>query len=227
MVEKKDEKQLLPPYLPYRTFENLLQGLKSNGIPARIDRSVVSSFSGTMQAILLNALKYLNLINETGTPLETLQKLVSLEGIERQKFIQELIKDRYRYIFKDNIALDKITPDQLREFFEMVGTSGDTTKKSIRFFVEFAKDGGMNLSPHLKKSRATGARKRGRAAKEDTEHTDSEEESKIEIKPQESTVSPTWYSLLLEKFPALDPAWPDDVKAKWFDSFNKLMEHKK
>jgi hypothetical protein len=29
--------------------------------------------------------------------------------------------------------------------------------------------------------------------------------------------------MLLSKFPELDPAWPDDVKAKWFDSFKELM----
>jgi hypothetical protein len=28
---------------------------------------------------------------------------------------------------------------------------------------------------------------------------------------------------LLSKFPALDPAWPDDVKAKWFEAFDRLM----
>jgi hypothetical protein len=29
---------------------------------------------------------------------------------------------------------------------------------------------------------------------------------------------------LLAKFPTLDPAWPDDVKSKWFDAFQQLME---
>jgi hypothetical protein len=30
--------------------------------------------------------------------------------------------------------------------------------------------------------------------------------------------------LLLSKFPSFDPAWPDEVKTKWFEGFNKLME---
>lgn len=29
--------------------------------------------------------------------------------------------------------------------------------------------------------------------------------------------------LLLSKFPSFDPAWPDEVKIKWFDGFNELM----
>jgi len=31
---------------------------------------------------------------------------------------------------------------------------------------------------------------------------------------------------LLSKFPTFDPAWPDDVKSKWFNAFDKLMKTK-
>ena len=29
---------------------------------------------------------------------------------------------------------------------------------------------------------------------------------------------------LLDKFPELDPSWPDDIKAKWFASFEQFMK---
>jgi hypothetical protein len=35
-----------------------------------------------------------------------------------------------------------------------------------------------------------------------------------------------WPQLLLSKFPTFDPAWPDDVKSKWFNAFDKLMKTK-
>ena len=33
-----------------------------------------------------------------------------------------------------------------------------------------------------------------------------------------------WAEMLLAKFPEFDPAWTDDVKAKWFDAFDRLMK---
>ena len=29
--------------------------------------------------------------------------------------------------------------------------------------------------------------------------------------------------MLLSKFPSFDPSWPDDVKAKWFEGFDRLL----
>ena len=33
-----------------------------------------------------------------------------------------------------------------------------------------------------------------------------------------------WAAILVDKFPSLDPAWPDDVKAKRFDAFKQMMD---
>ena len=33
----------------------------------------------------------------------------------------------------------------------------------------------------------------------------------------------SWSQILLSKFPSFNPAWPDDVKIKWFDAFGTLM----
>jgi hypothetical protein len=30
--------------------------------------------------------------------------------------------------------------------------------------------------------------------------------------------------LLLDKFPGFDPAWPDEVKIKWFAAFDELLK---
>jgi hypothetical protein len=43
-----------------------------------------------------------------------------------------------------------------------------------------------------------------------------------EVAPIAKTAS--WNELLLAKFPSFDPAWPDEVKTKWFASFNELMQ---
>ena len=30
--------------------------------------------------------------------------------------------------------------------------------------------------------------------------------------------------LLIDKFPTLDPNWPDELKSKWFSAFNELLK---
>jgi len=30
-------------------------------------------------------------------------------------------------------------------------------------------------------------------------------------------------SQLLEKFPTFDPTWPDEIKAKWFEGYERLL----
>jgi hypothetical protein len=41
---------------------------------------------------------------------------------------------------------------------------------------------------------------------------------------QVSNASATMIEQLLSKFPRLDPTWPDEVKLKWFDAFDRLMK---
>ena len=40
------------------------------------------------------------------------------------------------------------------------------------------------------------------------------------------TPEASWLQILLDKFPVFDPSWSEDVQAKWFDGFNRLMKMK-
>jgi len=223
MVENK-EKQLSPPYLPYRTLENFIQRLKSGVIPSRIDRSVMSSFSGSIQAQLINALRYLRLTDDQGKPAEKLEKLVGSDGAEKREALNEILKSSYPFLFNENVNLQNITFAQISELFEEAGAGGETTKKSIRFFLSAAKDAGINVSPHIKKPRAGIPRRAGSKPRKDLdEKGGSEQQEKHISSSKEQLFNESWQQLLLSKFPSFDPAWPDDVKTKWFEGFNQLM----
>jgi hypothetical protein len=222
MIDNK-EKPLSPPYLPYKTLENFIQRLKSGVIPSRIDRSVMSSFSGSIQAQLITTLRYLNLSNDQGSPTEKLEKLVVSDGAERQKILSEVLSSSYPFLFNKNVDLNKISPAQINELFVEAGATGETTKKSIRFFLSAAKDAGINLSPHIKKPRAGAPRKSGSKPKKGPEEKQGGEQLKDNASPEAQFSNNSWQQLLLSKFPSFDPAWPDDVKAGWFEGFNKLM----
>jgi hypothetical protein len=83
----------VPPYLGFQTLQNFLESL-GQGIPQRIDRSVMRTLGGTLQKQLLYALHYLGLTSEMGVPQETLRRLVSSDGIERQQVWREIL---YRF----------------------------------------------------------------------------------------------------------------------------------
>jgi hypothetical protein len=221
MNETKDEKKAVPPYVPYRTFDNVIQKLSTTGIPTRIDRSFLSSFSGSAQAQIFLALRYLSLIDEDGNPATFLEKFIKSPGAEKQGILKEILTTSYPFIFRKGVDLTKITSDHLRELFEGAGATGDTTRKSMKFFMMAAKSAGITLSPHLKKLRMRSTRKGvgKKKVEEPEDHRRSESETELPASPSNKTLQ----DLLLSKFPTLDPSWSDEVKAKWFDSFNQLM----
>ena len=222
MPEKDAPKKLYPPYLPYKTIGTFLDSLKV-ALPQRIDRSLMKSMSGGMQSALILALAYLDLINpDTGAITEKMNRLVHSEGADRQRVLQEILTASYPFIFKDGLQLDRATTSQLEERFKNSGLSGDTLRKSITFFLKAAKDAGLKVSPHIKTIRSkTGAVRQKRGTGEKTEI--SVYKGPAPAQPEEVS----WEKALLSKFPSFDPAWPDEVKSKWFDDFKALMELKK
>ena len=217
-----DTDKALPPYLSYKTFATFIDGLKV-GMPARIDRSVMKTLSGANQSWLMGALKYLKLIGDEGVPTERLRRLVNSEGDERQQRLQEVARAAYDFLFRDGFHLQTVTPRQLDEAFGKAGPTGDTIRRCVTFFIGLAKDAGLPLSPHIEKtsraSRATTRRRRtnGTAA----------QGADIQEQRAKTDAAKPLTELLLDKFPTFDPAWPDEVKAKWFTAFGDLMERTK
>ena len=88
MVKDKGRKRL-PPYVSYRTFQNFIDGLQQEGIPARIDRSYWSDrLSGSTGIQLMSALRFLGLIDADGTPTNRLRLLASTRGIPRTEILK-------------------------------------------------------------------------------------------------------------------------------------------
>ena len=148
MGRKKSEK--IPPYISYRTFNNFLSDLRSRGIPSRVDRSVMSHKSGTVQSQLLLAFHYLGLVKASGHPTQRLSRLVEAEGPERKEAVREMIQSSYDFAFDRSFGLKTATSNQAQEVFEKTGASGETVRRCIAFFLAAAKDGGIPVSPYIK-----------------------------------------------------------------------------
>ncbi len=223
MDEKEDKKMPTPPYVSFKTFLNLIQRLKTSGIPARIDRSVLGFYSGSAQAQVLTALKYLHLTSDHGIPTDKLTKLVGADETARPGVMKEIVSSCYPFLFKDGIDLKRITLNQLQELFEKAGATGGTNKKSIAFFMEAAKSGKIELSPHIGKIK--GVSDRGSSPKskkikgEKSPDVLTQNGDLIQIPAQNLP----WQKLVLLKYPTFDPSWSDEVRAKWFEGMKELM----
>src|ERR1043165_4142356 len=222
--ENEGGKQAIPPYLSHKTFNNFLEGL-SKGIPSRIDRSVMASLSRTAQAHLLHALKYLNLIDAEGVPTETLNQLATAQGADKQKILKEMLITAYPFVFKGSVDLERCTSKQIEEAFASTGASSETLRKTLSFFLATAKQAGLTLSPHIKRARrprGTGTRARRSVTSGAGTSTSAGADEVDDYTPPPRPSTKTKWELLLEKFPTFDPAWPDEIKGKWFEAFDKL-----
>jgi len=220
----------VPPYVSYKTFRNFLDDLRE-GIPGRIDRSVVSSLSGTVQGHLLAALRYFSLIDDDGQVHESLARLVNSEGAERKNLIEALLRSGYPPLFNaDGFDLSNATHLQFTEKFKTFGASGDTNRKCAAFFLAAAQDAGIPISPRIlnatrrrtEPSKNQPARARRTSTRTRAQQPPTKPERSPASSPPESG-NLSWEQMLLAKFPSFDPAWPDEVKTKWFDAFDRLM----
>lgn len=216
----QSEQTLKPPYVAYRTFCNSLNKLQERGVPGRIDPSVFAGQSGSGIAALLAAYKYLGLMEETGAPSETLKELVQAKEGERGALMRPVIEARYEFITGSDIDLANATTQQIESVFREQGIQGSTITKAVSFFLSAAQDGGIVVSKHIKtpqpkRNGSSGKAKRAKASAPPATPPADHHGSKASNKQ-----SPV--ELLLAKFPDFDPAWPEDIKKNWFESFGAL-----
>lgn len=221
MTMEDESKKLIPPYIAYKTLSHFLDRLKAVAVSSRIDRSMMSTYSGAVQGQLLTTLRYLNLTNEEGIPNQILYELVNSAGEERLRILKEIISSSYPFLFKKDLDLKQINPQQLLVLFEDAGVSGATIRKSVVFFLSMARDAGIQLSPHIKRMRfkyASPLQVRKTDVGKASEGEYAEEERRL--KRSSLKEAELWLSI----FPKFDPSWSDEIKAKWFDAFRDFRK---
>lgn len=210
-----EQKRNVPPYVAHRTLINFLEGLR-RATPSRIDRSIMQSLSGAVQGQLMASLHFLELVNEVGKPTDFLIALVHSEGHDRQRLFRDIVTRSYGFIFKSSSNFERVTRKEIEELFAAQGVRGETLRKSLGLFLALAANAGIRMSPHVHGVGATGAVARRRRS--------SSTKPRMGNHSAEVVQSLPWPQILLSKFPSFDPNWSDNVKTRWFDSFEELMK---
>jgi hypothetical protein len=161
--QKAETKRPAPPYVSYASFKNMVGGFKEHVLPGRIDRSVLGNFSGIVGGQLLTALRFLNLIDPTNHPQDSLRELVSAANTPKWAAeLKRVLHAAYTPLYE--LDLKAASPSQFSEkFIKTYPGEGSTSRKSMTFFLTAAKDAQIEVSPYImqnKKPRSGPAKKR-------------------------------------------------------------------
>ena len=215
-----------PPYIAYKTLLNLLHEFKTNGLPPQIDRSVLTRFAGGLQGQIMLALRSLNLMDEAKKPTPQLSVLVGAYDTPAfRDTLRPIIQATYPAVLK--LDLMTATPSMFAEAFKASSDAKeDVLRKCRTFFLHAARDVGIPIGPRIEKAKfprraSNGTPRKPKAAKgKETLAADGNGDDGNKVRQQPDAV----LAQLLTKFPDFDPAWPDDIKAKWFAGFDQFMK---
>jgi hypothetical protein len=223
MVIEKGRKHL-PPYVSYRTFHNFMQQLQQN-IPARIDRSYWGDLlSGSNGTQLMAALRFLNLIDANGKPMEYLKVLAGGRGEQRTKSLNLILNESYGFVFNGTLDLQSATYSQLEEVFHNTfQLTDDVCRKCVKFFIAMANDAGRTVSPHITKRTRTSHGTSGIKVMPKKAVNRTPKNGQIPLPEDKIPDFSFWHTKLLDKFPNFDPAWSEELKLKWFTGYDELM----
>lgn len=144
-----------PPHMAFATLVGFLDFLASRPLPPQIDRSIMSSKSGTDQNNLLSALMGFGLIGEQNRVLPALEALATADPEQRKAELATLVRQFYPDAVQN--SEDHGTHQQLQDLFNEkydLGTSADTRRKAITFFLHALQAAGLHVSDNYKKTRS-------------------------------------------------------------------------
>jgi len=169
--------------------------------------------------MFLSALRFFELIRESGAPDDRLIKLAAADEAKWKDYIGVLVAEKY----PDQInQLSDASPKSLRESFvaSYEGIGPTLVEPAIRFLVAAAKDAGIEVSSHIgtRKARIAGniRRKPKKVARQVSIHDDDLDLDEVP--------SSSFRDTLLSKFPNFDPTWSSEQQQSWFSAYQRLLE---
>jgi len=192
-----------------------MRGLRVAIPPGRIDSSYMASLglTGQKKLTIINALRFLRLVDSEDRPTAVLVQLVESSGDEYKQHLRNIILEAYSQLFNEVDIEKKATQNQLDDYFRKRGAKGSVVRKSSSFFINLAREADMKLSPHVFGIRLKGQRApRGKQAQRPVPNT-----------PDSTGQESSWREMLISRFPPLDVGWSEELKKEWFASFRELI----
>jgi hypothetical protein len=178
-MPKAEERQPLPPYIPFKTLQGFIQKLKDTAIPERVDSSLLRSYSGSMARQLVAALKFLRLLDGNNYATENLRNTVKAYSTpEWGEIFGQIFAEAYGELIGE-LNLEIATSGQLADRFKAWGAEGQVLQKCIAFYLAATANVGWTISPHITSKERVRAERgnRPRAKKAAQANNDTSEET--------------------------------------------------
>ena len=204
----------LPPYVSYKTFNTLLEDLRTHDIPNKFERTALARFSGSNRVQLMSALRFLGLVSgEEAMP--ALRALIDAKDSKAQTAqLRSVLDGAYKPIMTLN--LQNTTMGELAEAFRKHYKPQDSVlPKCLSFFIGMAKAAHVDLGKRvLQKARPGGGIGPRRAKR--TPGPD--------VRPQEDEAKtlPPGPLPSLPALPPWDADWPEEMKLLWMRNYDRL-----
>jgi hypothetical protein len=154
-----------PAYIPLAALDNFIESLRATGIPVVIDSNLTQTMSGGTASALMSALRFLGLVDPSGTPQDSLRKLVAAYDTDRWKSVFGDLVDRVYAGIIGDLDLTTATRSMLDDRFRKNSkVAGQVLDKAARFYLGALERMQRPVSPHFKvrKARAMASRKLSR-----------------------------------------------------------------
>jgi hypothetical protein len=189
------------PAAPFKTFLRLVAYLNDQGLPSHLGVANLTSFPARTASQLIAGLKWLGLVSPRNESTVALQEMVEAFGTAAfHEKIKLLLKDRYG-IEQTHITLplSKVA-DILR--LRVPDASDEVISRAALFYAHAHRY--ALLTPPTQQLPTMDILSQLERA------TDQGRERAVLF-------------LVMTKYPAFDPHWPNDIKLKWFAGFDRLM----
>ena len=146
------EKIAAPPYVSFKSFINFMNARREDGHTTTVvDKSLMSNLSGSTANELLQAIKYLKLVKESGEANASYELFVRATDEERGVMMRDLIREAYPYIWSTpGFDLERATSAQMADVFRGQNVNGSTLSRAVLFFLAAAQLAGIKVSPSIK-----------------------------------------------------------------------------
>jgi len=188
-----------------------------------------------MQSWLLSALRFFELIDETGRPTNYLKETVAVDEGQRSQTLGICIRRGYPEFFLDNFELGTATLGQLEQAFRERGASGSTVMKCVQFFTALAEEAGLELSPHIRNAKPTRSRAKSsttpkrRKIKRQASTTATVGSDTDPAVTADDILSNRLFRGLVDHLPAPGSEFSEEDRKKWFDAvrlcFDLIFQH--
>ena len=140
-----------PPYAPWGTYLNFIKELSEDSLPARVDKSLMTTMSGGVQSIMVLALRSTKMIDEHGVPTDHFRKFAASGEDGQKAVIQHVLQDAYPFFFSGELDLETATPGQFDTALrDRGGVQGSTLDKAANFFLSAAEFSNLPLGARIK-----------------------------------------------------------------------------